>query len=84
MLPGRVVVCPVHYTALVVPRVLAAELDLVADAQGIEARRDIDVVGDQERLSRSKLENETLMATAFDIIAEDAHHCTGVLDLDGV
>jgi hypothetical protein len=77
------VVRPVDDSALLVPGILAAKLDHVTDVQGCEARRDVDVVSDEERLARSELEYETLVAATFDVIAQDPCHSAGVLDLDG-
>lgn len=81
--PGRVVVRPVDGSTLLVPGILAAKLDHVADAQGREARCDVDVVCDEERLAGGEPECEALVAAAFNVIAQDPRHSAGVLDLDG-
>jgi hypothetical protein len=79
---GRVVMRPVDDSTLIVVRVLAAEFDHIADAQGRQAWRDVDVVGDEQGLTRGEPEYEALMTTSFEVIAEDPRDGARVLDLD--
>ena len=70
----RVVVGPVHDAALVVPFVDAVELDRIADRQRVDARREVDVVRDQDRLPRTRSQDEALVAAAEAVVAEDARN----------
>src|SRR5688572_14051477 len=72
MLALRIVMRPVHDAALVVPFVLAAELDEISFAQRLDARREVDIVRDQDSLAGIELEDEALMAVAEAVVAEDA------------
>ena len=73
MLPLRVVMRPVHDAALVVPFVLAIERNDIAFLQRVDARRDVDVVGNQERPTGIQLEHESLVTIAHAVVAENAN-----------
>jgi hypothetical protein len=66
-----------HDAALVVPLVLAAELDAVTRPQLIDARRQIDVVGNQDGLSRIRPNQEPLMPRSLHVIDQDPDNGTG-------
>ena len=62
--------CPVYEATLIVPHVLALELDLVAHAQVVNARRDVDVVHDQDRLAGRKQDEKTLVSVPLVVIGK--------------
>jgi len=66
----RIVVRPVDEAALIVPHVLALELDLITDAEVLHARRDIDVVHDQYRLARREQHEKPLMPVPLVVIGK--------------
>src|SRR3954453_19266125 len=70
-----------HDSALGVPSVLSAVLHSVSLLQIIDARRQIDVVGNQERLPGLQAKNEALMATAIVVVGENAGNDPSPLNL---
>lgn len=75
-------VCPVDDAALGVPFLLTRERHPVAGIQGWDARRDVDVVGDQQGLTRCPLEDEALMATAVVVVGQHASDHPVTADLN--
>ena len=65
-----VTVCPVNHAAFGVPFVFAAEGHQIAFAKSDDSRRQIDVVRDQQRLSRRKRHNKALMPAAVIVVRE--------------
>ena len=70
----RVVVGPVQDAAAVVPLVNPVELDHVAHCQRVNARREVDVVRDQQRLVRVEAQDEALVTAAVVIVVEQARN----------
>lgn len=70
----RIVVRPVHHAAFRVPFVFAVKGDRIAGAQRIDAPRQIDVVGHQQRLSGIQLDDEALMTAAIVVVGQKLHH----------
>ena len=58
-----VVMCPMDYSALEIPLVIAAEGNGVSYTKGVRPWRDVDVVSNQQSLPGSQFDNEPLMAT---------------------
>lgn len=61
MLAGRIVMRPMDQSALLIPNILARKTDHIANLQTVDAWSKIDVVLDQNRLSRSEADDEFLM-----------------------
>jgi hypothetical protein len=61
MLAVRVVVRPVYDTSVRIPLILPSELYEVAFLQTSYARRDIEVVCDEQSLARARYQDETLV-----------------------
>jgi hypothetical protein len=81
MLARRIPVSPMHDSAFGVPLVLSAVLNNVALFQIIDARREIDVVRDEQRLPRLQTNNEALMATAVGVIGKNPGNDSSALNL---
>ena len=64
--------CPVNYATTIVRFVFALESHRVADTQGSDTRRKIDIVGDQKCPSGRDLKNKTLVTTALVVIRQNA------------
>jgi hypothetical protein len=58
------------YPAFVIPLILAAEFNTIADGERRDARRTIDVVRDQNTLSRSQAHDEALMPRTLSVVAQ--------------
>ena len=71
---------PVDHTALLIPFVLTAKLDFVAAFQRIDARGEIDVVTDKDRLTTAEIEDEALVTRTIQIIGERRAHPSAALD----
>ncbi len=65
---------PVDDTALGVPFIFAEEFDAIADLQLSDPRRDVDVVGDEQRLTRIQPQDKPLMSAPIQIVSQQAHH----------
>ena len=65
-----VAVCPVDHAALGVPFILAAERHHVAFAKADNSRRQIDVVRDEQRLTRGERHDEALMPASVVVVRE--------------
>ena len=61
MVPVRIVVRPMHDTALVVVFEFAGKRDRVAGHQSLNTRREVNVVCDQHRSTRREADDEALM-----------------------
>ena len=53
----RVVVSPMHDATFVVPFVDPVKFDGIADCQRLDARREVDVVRDEDGVSRGQLQD---------------------------
>lgn len=70
MLAARVVMGPVDGAAILVPFVLAAELDHITDLERRNARCDVDVVRDEQRLAGVQAQDEALVPIAVVVVRE--------------
>src|ERR1051326_8733486 len=70
----RVVVCPMDDAAFFVPDILAEEANGVAYLKLVDSRGDVDVVCDENCLSRRKLNNESLVSRPALIVRQNANH----------
>ena len=61
---------PMYYAALGVPLEHAVERDGVTRFQRGKARREVDVVSNEQRLARSKGQNKALVTAAFVVIGK--------------
>jgi hypothetical protein len=59
---GRIMMRPVDKTAFRVPLIFTEEFDRIAFPDGIDTGSKIDVVGDENSLTRGQLENEPLVS----------------------
>ena len=57
-----VMVRPMDDAAFFIPDILAVEADTVAYIESVDSRGDVDVMRDQQRLSRRKLNDEPLVS----------------------
>jgi hypothetical protein len=67
-----VVVCPMNDAAFRVPVILPSERHLVSLSQAGYSRRDINVVGDEQGLTRAKFQNETLMPASVIVVRKNS------------
>jgi len=77
----RVMVCPMDDAAFFVPNILAVETDAVAYLNSVEARCNVDVVCQQQCLSRRKLNYESLLSQPVQIVWQNANHLALTFDL---
>ena len=77
----RIMVRPVDDAAFLVPNILAVEADAVAYGKIVDARGDVDVVCDQQCLSRLDLNDESLVSLPVHIIRQKTNHRTFTFDL---
>jgi hypothetical protein len=68
--------CPVNHPTPRVPFVLSVELDNIANLQGRNPVGDIDVMRNQDRLTRDQSKYETLVSAAVPIVREDTGNPT--------
>lgn len=80
MPPGRIAVGPVDGSPLGVPFVFTEEGNLIPHRQPLDPWGKVDIVGDEQCLSRGKPEDETLMAVAVVVILEQFGHHPAPLD----
>jgi len=78
----RIPVSPVNHSALPVPLVFPAEFHPVSNLESFNSRSLVNIVGDKQRLSRRKDNNETLVAASVVVIREQLLDHTRPLDLD--
>ena len=69
MVAIRVMVCPVDDAALWIRFILTIELNSIATAQCFDAVGDVDVMGDEQGLTRCKAEDKALMAAAVIVVS---------------
>ena len=62
---------PVEHAPLLVPFVLAQDLDSISLGQG-NPLGEVDVMGHEERMARGELDHETLMARTLQVVREEA------------
>ena len=72
---------PMDDSALFVPDILAVKANAVAGLESIDARGDVEVVCNQQGLSRRKLNNESLVSPAVQIVRQNANHRALTFDL---
>ena len=77
----RIMVCPMDNSAFFVPDILAIKADAVAYLQSVNSRGDINIVRDQQRLSRRKLNDESLVSRTVQIVGHNANHLAFAFDL---
>ncbi len=77
----RIMVCPVHHAAFRIPFIFAIKGNRVPCAQRINALRQIDVVGHQQRSPGCLPNNEALMAAAIVIVCQHLHDDALALEL---
>ncbi|MNF14919.1 hypothetical protein D3C80_2173130 [compost metagenome] len=70
MAAGRIMVGPVDHATLGVPFVLAEKTHLIAFAQAVDARGQVDIVRHQQRQSIVGAPDETLVAAALEVITQ--------------
>jgi hypothetical protein len=78
----RVTVRPMHHATLPVPFVLADELDRRAGPQPVDSGSEIEVVRDQNRLTRGEPENESLVPCTLDVVFQDLRNDPMATDLN--
>jgi hypothetical protein len=78
----RVLVRPVNDAALIIPCVFTGEFNRIAHFQPGQAWRQVNVVGNEERLSRIQAQDEPLMSVAVRIVRENADDLAVALDQD--
>jgi len=62
---------PMHHATSVVPFVFASEIDGVADGQILNSRGQVDVVGEEQRLTGRKLHDESLVTATLIVVREN-------------
>jgi len=72
---------PMDYAAFGVPLIHAVERDGVTRFQRGQARREVNVMSDQQRLARSQGQNEALVAAAFVVIRKQLGDYSFACDL---
>jgi hypothetical protein len=77
----RIMMRPVNYAALVVRLILTVEGYRIAVAQGFDPGREINIMGDQQRTARAKLQNESLMPATVIIVRQDTDNLSLASDL---
>lgn len=84
MAARRIVMRPMHESALFIPNILSGETDRVADIQRFDARGEISIVFDQYRLARLEPDDKPLMRPARSVVRKNARYDTFIFDLDFV
>ena len=72
---------PVDGAALGAPLIDTAEGDLIADRQTLDARRHVDVVSHEQRLTGIQAHDEALVTAAFVVVGQQPHHRAAALHL---
>ena len=73
--------CPVYNTASLVPLVLAKERNPVTSFEAVYARREINVVSNQQCLAAPDPDNESLVPAAVVVIRKLPYHDATATDL---
>lgn len=76
-----IMVRPMDDAAFFIPDILTIKANAIPDLQSGDARRNFDVVCNQQRLSRCKLNDESLVSRPVDIVWQNANHRTPAFDL---
>jgi hypothetical protein len=76
-----VVVRPMNDPAFLVPDILAVKANAVPCVKPVDSRCDVDVVCYQQRLSRRKLDNESLVSRPVNIVWQNASYRALAFDL---
>lgn len=79
--PRRIVVSPMHEAAFGIPLIFSVIFHDIALFQIIYARREINVVRDQNRLAGLQAQNEALMTAAVVVVRENARNDSSALNL---
>ena len=77
----RIAMSPVNDTTLPVGLKFAEKGDAISLAKPGNPRRDVDVVGNQQRAAARKLQYESLVPAALVVVREDTYHRSGPLGL---
>ena len=72
---------PMDDAAFFIPDILTIKAKVIPDLQSGDARRNVDVVCNQQRLSRCKLNDESLVSRSVHIVRQNANHRTLAFDL---
>jgi len=75
---------PVDGASLGAPLIDSAEGDLVAHRQTLDARRHVDVVSHEKRLTGIQADDEALVTAAFVVVGEQPHDGAAALHLEVV
>ena len=78
----RVMMRPMDDPAFFIPDILAVEAHTVAYLESVDSRGDVDVMRDQQRLSRRKLNDESLVSRTVQIVVQNANHLALAFDLN--
>jgi len=81
MSPTGVVVCPMNDAPFRVPIIFPSKRHLVSLSQARYSLRDIDVVGDKQRLARAKFQDKTLMLTSVVVVRKNSLDHAPAFDL---
>jgi hypothetical protein len=76
----RVMVGPMHDTALVVPDILAFKGNLITGLQSVDAGCKIDVMGNEHGMAITGIDQEALMPAALIVIRKNLHNTAFGLD----
>ncbi len=82
MTAGWITVSPMHQPSFRVPFVLSIEFDDVARNERRDSWGETDVVGDQDCLTRTQTDDESLVPTAVVVIREQPNNYSLALNLD--
>ncbi len=74
--------CPVHDAAFGVPFVFPGKFNRVAFFQVFDSWSNVDIVSDENGLSRWQAQDEPLMAAATGVVREDMNHRSRSRDMD--
>ena len=77
----RITVRPMDDPAFFVPDILAVKADAVACLKSVDSRGDVDVVCNQQCLSRRELNEESLVSPPVQIVRQNANHRALAFDL---
>ena len=77
----RVMMRPMDNSAFFIPDILPVEAHTVAYIESVDSRGDVDVMRDQQRLSRRKLNDKSLVSRTVQIVGQNANHLALAFDL---
>ena len=82
MAPGGVVVSPMNDATLGVPVVLPSEIHLVSLLETRYSWRQINIVGNEQGLPRTKFQNKALMPASFVVVRKNLLDYAAAFDLE--